>query len=124
MRDSIKTSPPHSLILVEDVVGGEIPLSMGNSLVSSTESCVAIGCLQEDDGETEIFLQASSCEAVEGVVVFDGYLQTPSGRVAVRTVYGDVLLEAAAVVGSVRLTVWANHPVEPDRIFVCFAAAR
>lgn len=46
---TVKVAPPNSVVLVSDVNGGEIPKTMGGSLVSATNTCVAVGCLSEGE---------------------------------------------------------------------------
>lgn len=116
--DSTRTAPPNSLVLVMDPRGGEIPASMNQSLVSATNSCIAIGCLSEDDGETDVCLGPRSNVDSGERPVFDGTLATPSRKVAVKTVLGETLLEATVPAAVTHIRVWANDAAEPDRIVI------
>lgn len=84
-----KLAPPNSVVLVSDVDGGEIPKTMGGSLVSATDTCVAIGCLSEDDGETEFVLAPLSELDRADKPVYEGMLRTPKHCVVIRSVLGE-----------------------------------
>lgn len=118
MVDSTRTAPPNSLVLVMDPQGGEIPGSMNQSLISATNSCIAIGCLAEDDGETEILLGLGSDMDPGERPVFEGRVATPSRKISVKTVLGGILLESAVPAAETRIRVWANDSAEPDRIMI------
>lgn len=118
MTISTRLAPPNSLVLIEDPSGGEIPDSMNQSLISATDSCIAVGCRAEDDGETEIVL--GNCNKVDTgeQPMFDGLLRTPTRKLVVRTVLGITLLEMPVSETQTRLRIWVNDPTEPDRIAI------
>jgi hypothetical protein len=119
MKTSTRLAPPHSLVLIEDSNGGEIPDSMSQSLIATTDSCIAVGCRAEDDGETEIVLgDCKNMNISSEQPMFDGFLQTPSRKLAVRTVLGATLLEISVLESNTRLMIWANDPTEPDHIAI------
>jgi hypothetical protein len=121
MTTSMRIAPPNSVVLIEDSNGGEIPASMNQSLIAATNSCIAVGCKAENDGKTEITL--GPCDEVDTGErpAFEGSLQTPNRRVAVRTVHGVTLLEMLVPAAETTLRVWVNDPSEPDRIAVGIA---
>jgi hypothetical protein len=45
-------------------------------------------------------------------------LQTPTRRLAIRTVRGALLLEEPVLATETRLRIWVNAATEPDRIAV------
>lgn len=114
---SVRIAPPNSVILIEDSLGGDVPESMSRSLVASTDSCIAVGCRAEDDGETEIIIDDYS-RSTTGQSVFCGVLRTASRKLVVRTVLGEDLLEMHVPSSETKLTIWANDASEPNRIFV------
>ena len=118
MKTSMRLVPPNSTVLVEDSSGGEIPASMNQSLITATDSCMAVGCMAEDDGETEITLGNCSSVDTGKQPQFEGLLRTPNRKLAVRTVHGVTLLEMPVPTTETRLRVWVNDPSEPDRIAV------
>ena len=113
-----KLAPPNSIVLLEDKGGGDIPESVGDSLVVATKSCVAIGCKAEDDGETEITLGNEYPDTLNLYPAFEGRLPTPSGVLCVRSVYGDNILELRTATAETQVQVWVNHAKEPDRIYI------
>ena len=103
MQISTRLAPPNSVVLVEDLSGGEIPTSLNKALVTSTASCIAVGCRAEDDGETDIVI-GPACDVDTGErPVFIGILQTPSRWLSVRTVHGVVLLEIPVLMVETKL---------------------
>lgn len=114
----IRAAPPNSLILVEDSSGGEVPLSMNESLTSFTSTCLAIGCLSDMDGETNIGIGYFDY-LDEGVnLAFSGSLETPNLKIAINAVFGLRLLETKFKQIKTQIEVWVNHSIEPDRIIV------
>jgi hypothetical protein len=45
-------------------------------------------------------------------------LETPSGRLSVQTVLGDLIAEMAVQRERTRVRLWVNHPKEPDRVII------
>ena len=118
MKHSTRIAPPNSLVLVSDPGGGDIPGSMNQSLIAATDSCIAIGCRAEDDGETEIDLGLSNCVNTGDEPAFEGTLKTPNRKIAVRDVLGVVLLEMAVPAAETIVRIWVNDSKEPDKIIV------
>lgn len=114
----LRVVPPNSLILVEDSNGGDIPTSMNRSLVAATNSCIAVGCRTEVDGETEINFEHCSNIDTGDQLEFEGLLQTPSRKIVVRTTHGVTLLEMPVAATETKLRIWANDPNEPDRLTI------
>lgn len=117
MAVSVRVAPPNSLVLVEDPSGGDIPASM-HRLIAATDSCIAVGCLAENDGETEIVLEYCSSVDTGDQLEFEGLLRTPNCKIAIRTVYGVTLLEMPVAAAETRVRIWVNDLKEPDRITV------
>jgi hypothetical protein len=113
-----RMAPPNSVVLVSDVDGGEIPKTMGGSLISATSTCVAVGCLSEDDGETEFMLAPLSEVDRSDKPVYEGMLQTPKRQVVIRTVLGEHLLELHVLQELTKIIVWVNDTSEPDNVLV------
>jgi hypothetical protein len=103
--------------LLMDPSSGVVPMSMNNSLVSTTVSCVAIGCLSELDGPTDLHLAAM--EITPGhKLVFDGYVETPNRYLAFCTILLEEIIATKTWGLQTRVQVWANDPREPDDIRV------
>lgn len=118
MTQSARFSPPNSLILVLDPRSGEAPSTVSNESVVATSSGLAIGTLAEMDGETEVNLGGSDLLPKDGSVTlrWEGTLET-TGRLAVLSVYSDVLIAVDAE-PLTRIEIWTNDPDEPDLIWV------
>ena len=54
MKYDVSVAPPNSIILVVGSASAEPPESMTGGLTSATSTCVAIGTLNEFDGETSV----------------------------------------------------------------------
>ena len=93
---------------------------MGSGVVSSTDSCVAVGCRQDFDGPTEIHFGPASDVAPQGALVFDGELRTPSRELSVCSVKNDKLLSARVDADRTRVRVFVNDLSEPDCVHVIF----
>jgi hypothetical protein len=91
---------------------------VSGSLVACTDSCVAVGCLCDVDGETEFMFGEAREVDPGGHPVFHGKLKTPTRRLALRSVIGQTILEAPVPGPETVVTVWANDPSEPDRVIV------
>ena len=118
MAVATRVAPTNSLILVEDSYGGKIPRSMNQSLIAATDSCLAVGCKPEMDGETEIILKHGSTVDTGDQLAFEGPLRTPSRTVVVRTTNSLTLLEMSVAGAETTLRICVNDPTEPDRITV------
>lgn len=124
MRKEIRIYPRNSVVLIMDRTVGEVPESMNRGLVAATASCVAIGTRSEQDGETSIWLSDDIAEAVyDEAPVYDGVLDTPGGRLSVRSVLDEVLLECEVSGPRTRIQVWTNDRSEPDEIRIVVTGA-
>ena len=56
MKLECSVSAPNSVILLGDSESADVPKMLDKSIVSATDTCVAIGTLMELDGETRILL--------------------------------------------------------------------
>jgi hypothetical protein len=118
MAQSAKFAPPYSLILVAGSRGAEIPISMGESIVASTDSCIAVGCRPEIDGDTEFTLGETHEVDPGDHPTFRGILKTPNRRIALRSVIGQTILETPVPEQQTIVRVWVNDPSEPDQVIV------
>jgi hypothetical protein len=56
--------------------------------------------------------------AVAGALIFEGRLETPSRRIAVRTILGATLLEVVVPSTDTHLRIWANATTEPTELTI------
>ena len=109
---------PYCLVLVEDVSGGNSPTVTNGVLVVSTGSCIAVGCQCDTEGDTEFRL--GTCGEVDPGMppIFQGHLKTPSQKIMIHSVLGDVVLEMSVPRVESTISIWVNHPTVPDRVIV------
>lgn len=113
-----RLAPPYSIVAVEDFSGGEPPELIGSSRLVATDSCIAVGTQCEADAETE-FRLGTRIEVDPGSPpVFQGSLKTPSRKVVIRSVLGDVILQMPVLGAETTISIWTNHPTAPDQIIV------
>jgi hypothetical protein len=118
MSTSAKIAVPNALILISDVDGGKPPELMQGRLVAATPSCIAVGCMADSNGETEIIIGTEQGLRRGGDLVFEGELATPSRSVAVWTVRREIILRGPVAHSSTRVRIWVNHPTEPDTVTI------
>lgn len=118
MASSIKISPPNSMLFISDRDGGVAPQITRETRIWSTPSCVAFGCLMEQDGPTKVTLGAAEDVTSEDRPAFDVFLETPSRNVTVFTSENRPVMEAGVLGTRTRLRIWTNHPSEPDEVVI------
>lgn len=118
---TIKIAPPNSIIFVCDAQGGTIPdpeiIGQRQGIVS-TDSCAAVCCLAEMDGETKFTMGLAADIGLNDDPTYDGTLATPSGIVVISTVEWKKLLETEVPTSRTRLRIWTNRAREPDRVII------
>jgi len=116
--ESIRVAVLNSLLFVRDASLENIPEIDGEYSVWSTDSCIAVGCLPDSDGETEVTIGTIDDLRSRDVLAFDGQLTTPSRRVIVETVLKEKLLEELVPGVDTRVRIWTNGNRDSDRIFI------
>ena len=113
-------APANSLLLIMDPDADSIPESMGAGLVAATPSCIAVGTLSEDAGETHIRLtnERAAVSGPEMQRVFRGVLETPGRQVQVCTVLLEPVVSLPVPGVSSHVEIWADHPTEPRNLRV------
>jgi len=107
--------------LVLDPASGVLPETLGGASIVASTSSLAVGTLAEFDGETEVTIARSGAAPSDPSLTlrWEGALET-SGRIAVLTIYNDVVIESGAP-PIAYVQVWTNDPDEPDVIWVAIA---
>ena len=118
---STRVSPPNSVVLLMDAGGGVVPKTMAGSVIAATETCIAVGCKSEDDGNTELTLGSVQQVGLKERPTFEGRIATPSRRIVIKNVLGEYLLEEMVLNDESTLRIWLNDPMEPDKIVVGIA---
>src|SRR5215470_12468223 len=118
MSISNRIAVPNAVILVSDIGGGTVPNLIRGGLVASTPSCIAVGCMSDCNGQTELTLGAANEVGSREDPVFEGELTTPNHEVAVRTVLDEIILQARVLHSRTKVRIWVNHPSEPDKVII------
>ena len=120
MATSLKIAPPNSLVLVSDTRNAEIPVTMFDSRFAATDSCVAVGCLADVDGDTTFTLGLTSEVDPGTSPSFVRTIQTPNRLVSISTILGNSILETKVTKTHTTLKIWVNDDTEPDQVIVGF----
>ena len=116
-RCEISVAPPNSLVVVMDPSVGVMPeITYGS--VWSTPSCVVVGTLMEQDGETRLSLGDEARSEDTDVLLWQGILETANGRIVISTILNETLLQMHVPTDRVHVAVWSNRQAEPSRIDV------
>ncbi len=119
MIKSVQFAWPNSLAMVMDPRSGIPPSELNGTSVAVSQSCLAVGTLSGADGETTVSL-GSDTEFSDDPTMrirWKGKLET-TGRIALMTVDGDVLLEMRSPTPLTCVTLWTNDPTEPSAVWV------
>ncbi len=109
--------PPNSVFLVAEIP--DPPMSLDKATdIGSTQYCIAVGCLMEQDGPTSITLGLERDVDPGTSLAFDGLIKTPNRKVAVWTVELQKLLETDVPSTQTRVRIWKNRPNEADRVII------
>src|SRR6266702_2888251 len=118
MPISKKVAAPNALLLLSDISGGMAPNEMHGSLVTSTPTCIAIGCMSDCNGETEVRVGAGREVGSSKPPAFEGDLDSASRAVALWTIDRFTVLEVPVRHARTRVRIWLNHPSEPDEVVI------
>lgn len=112
---------PNALVVVSDCNGGETP-PVGPGLASLGKGCLLIGCRPDADGPTRVHVTSNSPDR-DDLPALDIELDTPSGSLAVETVFRESLIVMPVFSEKTRLFIWANDPMEPDDLEIYIMAS-
>lgn len=115
---SVKMPVLNSLLFIRDANVKQVPKIDGNSAIWFTEFCVAVSCLPDCDGDTEITLRDAQKQAFERTPLFDGRLRTPSRHIIVETVLGRTILEMSVLDAVTRVQIWTNGLRDTDKVVI------
>ncbi len=109
----------NSLLFIQDANTKDVPTIDGNGSIWKTATCVAVSCMPDCDGITEVDLGASSdIEKASEKLVFDGFLETPSRKIHVTTVLGQTILEKDVSGTITHVCIWTNGLRDTDRVVI------
>jgi hypothetical protein len=109
----------NSLLFIKDGRTDELPSIDGNGSVWFNASCIAVSCLPDCDGITEIVVgDLPEAESVGGKLAFVGQIDTPSRVLTVQTVVGKKLLEREVPGATTHVRVWTNGARDTDKVII------
>ena len=118
MTSSIRIAPDNSLLFISDAEIADGPEFVHGVPILSTSSCIQVGCLMCQDGETDVTLGPAGEVNPGGPPAFDSELDTPNRRVTISNIYREVALSEPVRNTRTRVRIWVNRLREPDRIIV------
>jgi hypothetical protein len=114
---SVRVAVPNGVIFITDSRGGTPPVPVRGAMVLSTPSCVAVGCMIDCEGLTDIRVTDGEPQ-FSSLPLFQGSLETPSRAIVIWAVGGEKLLEVDVAREVTQLRIWVNHPTEPDEVVI------
>lgn len=114
-------SLPYAVLLIMDPSSGEPPETMGQSLISATDTCVAVGTRPDADGPVEIALVSTKTPVgAEYLQVFKDRILTPARKLALVNALNETLLSVEVADEDILLEVWVDSTHEPSKVIVRF----
>jgi hypothetical protein len=108
----------NSLLYIKDASSQDLPEVTGEGAVSATPSCVAVSCLPDCDGETEIMIGPAQNVERAPRLIFSGTLETPSGTLMVETVLRQTILQVPVVERATHVVISTSGDDAADRVVV------
>ena len=108
----------NSLLFIRDSTLTDTPEIDGLSNVWSLPTCIAVSCLPDCEGTTEVMIGAGREFDGKGSLVFDGRLDTPSRIVLVETVLWQTVLEKPVAGVGTRVRIWTNGLQATDKVMI------
>jgi hypothetical protein len=115
---SAKIALPNALLIIMDPSGGTIPRSMEGATIASTNSCIAVGCLSDVEGETEVTLGNLHEVDPGDRPIFQQKLSTPSHKLVLLSTFNKPILETSTPQQVTMVRIWANHTTQPDKVII------
>ena len=95
MKKSLTLGVPNSVVFITGSSKRDLPTIERNSVVWSTPSCAAVGCIPDVDGETRFTIGLGNEVRIGKMPAFDGQVGTKARVVRVEIVPRKVILEHA-----------------------------
>ncbi len=108
----------NSLLFIRDPKTHDLPTIDGESAFWSTPSCIAVGCLPDSDGATEVTIGPEEEVALPSRPSFECRLKTPSYTIIVETVLAEVVLQVSVPQPDTRIRIWINGSRDPDTVII------
>lgn len=119
---TITFAPEHPIVFVCDYDSSEveIPEYDPDSVVSVCETCLSIRTIADVDGDVTITLSNTTPESIRKAYqeVFSGQIQIFGSEIAVVNSANERLLAIAMVGPMVRISVFVDDNVHPEKVWV------
>jgi hypothetical protein len=113
---------PNCVVFIQDPVTNDFPDLKKGSLVWSTSSCVAVSCLPDVDGATEIVMGALDNVEADLQLVFEGQLTTPNREVAVQIVPNKSVLKLEVPTPEIHVRIWTDGFPDTNKVVIGVSA--
>lgn len=108
----------NSLLYIRDPATNELPEVWDLSRIWTTPSCIAVSCLPDSEGETEIVIGDSEDVALGAPPLFQGQIITPSKTFIVETVDEKTLLQVSVPSVETTIRIWTNGDPATDKVVI------
>lgn len=115
---SISVPILNSLIFIRDSKLENLPEIDGLTAYWATESCVAVSCLPDSEGNTTITIGSGAEVGQTKSPLLDQKIETPSHMILVETVVANALFSAKVPSPRTRLRIWTNGHRATDSVII------
>src|SRR5215510_5438618 len=108
---SIRLAVPNAILFIQDPDRWDPPEPTDDSGVWSNPSGIAVSCLPDSEGDTDITIGPVSEVGRTHHLLFDGHIDTPTRKLLVLIVPGKTVLEQDVQNQQTRVRIWTDgHP--------------
>ena len=93
----------------------DVPPDTGEGPILTTDNCVSIWTIHEDDGQVELTLSNENVPD-KGDILFSGKLKIESGRIAFNDSGVNELIGMPTRTGPVRIRIYADDALYPEKV--------
>ncbi|HYK23139.1 MAG TPA: hypothetical protein VEU75_00585, partial [Candidatus Acidoferrum sp.] len=109
----------NSLLFIKDTRTKDLPMIDGYGSIWTTSSCVAVSCLPDCDGSTEVVIgNPSDLQNTAGKLLFDAVLETPNKCVSVETVLAEKILEKDVPNATTHVRIWTDGFRDTSKVVI------
>ena len=109
----------NALLFIKDARAKDLPKIDGHGSFWTTPSCVAVSCMPDCDGSTEVTIgNPLEFQSKAGKLLFDTLLETPSRRITVETVLAEKILEQSVLSATTHVRIWTDGFRDTEKVFI------
>lgn len=109
----------NSILFIKDSRTKDLTKIDGHGSFWTTPSCIAVSCMPDCDGSTEVaFGNLSEFQSKAGKLLFDALLETPSRRITVETVLAEKILEKNVLNATTRVRIWTDGFRDTEKVLI------